>query len=76
MATCNAKIIWTRFLLCELGCPFSSTKLVFCDNLSIKQLVTNLVFHAYVKHIEIDYHFARDQVANDDLCIAYISTEN
>jgi hypothetical protein len=44
-------------LLHELQTPPSWCTLVYCDNISIIYLSTNLVQHQRTKHVEIDIHF-------------------
>jgi hypothetical protein len=36
----------------------------------------NLVFHARIKHIEVDYHFVREQITWKQLNIRFISTKD
>jgi hypothetical protein len=63
-ATANvaAEIMWIQTLLDELGIPHPPTASVWCDNLGATNLSVNPVFHARTKHIEVDYHFIREQV--------------
>lgn len=41
--------------------------LVLCDNLCATQLVANHILHSHMKHIEIYWHFIRDQIQNGTL---------
>ena len=47
-----------------------------CDNLGATYLSANPIFHARTKHIEIDYHFVRERVANKLLDIKFTSTKD
>ena len=48
---------------------------IYCDNLSSIQLARNPVFHARTKHIEVHYHFVREQVLAGDIDLVYVGTE-
>ena len=47
-----------------------------CDNTSAINLSKNPIQHSRSKHIEIRYHFIREHVANEDVNLEYINTEN
>ena len=74
IANATSELIWLRGLLKELGYP-SSTASVHSDNIGALYLSTNPVFHARTKHIELDYHFVREQVANGFLQLQFIPTD-
>jgi hypothetical protein len=57
----------------ELGVKQSSTSVLWCDNIGAKYLSANPTFHTRMKHVEVDYHFVREQVAARQLDIRFIS---
>ncbi|GJX35907.1 ribonuclease H-like domain-containing protein [Tanacetum coccineum] len=61
-----AETAWIRNLLRELQAPLFTATLVYCDNVSDVYMSTNPVQHQRTKHIEIDIHFVRDKVANQN----------
>jgi hypothetical protein len=44
--------------------------------LGVTYLSANPIFHARTKHIEIDFHFVRERVANNLLAIRFISSND
>jgi hypothetical protein len=52
-----AEATWLRQLLHELHTPSSWCTLVYCDNISVMYLSTNLIQHQRTKHVKIDLHF-------------------
>lgn len=76
MANATAEVMWVRKLLDELGIPHPRAARQWCDNIGAKYLLANPVFHAPTKHIEIDYHFVREQVASKCLDVQFISTSD
>jgi histone deacetylase 1/2 len=72
----TAEIMWIQRLLKELGVCHSPVARTWCDNVGAKYLSANPVFHARTKHIEIDFHFVRERVAQKLLDIRYIHTDD
>ncbi|GKA21489.1 putative RNA-directed DNA polymerase, partial [Tanacetum coccineum] len=76
LADTVAELTWLQALLHELGIRSSSTPILWCDNLGATYLSANPIFHARTKHVEIDYHFVREKVAQGDLRVQHISTHD
>jgi hypothetical protein len=76
MANAIAELIWVQVLLRELHISSSGSTRLRCDNMGAKYLSSNPVFHGRMKHIEVDYHFVRDQVLKRCLDVRFISTHD
>ena len=76
LANATAELIWVQSLLGELGVPQPKVPILWCDNIGATYLSANPVFHARTKHIEVDYHFVRQQVADKQLQVRIISTDD
>ncbi|KAK1650367.1 hypothetical protein QYE76_068172 [Lolium multiflorum] len=63
VANAVAEVSWLRQLLVEFSCPVAKATVVYCDNVSAVYLSANPVHHRRTKHIELDIHFVREQVA-------------
>jgi len=74
LANATAEVMWVQKLLTELRIDHPLAARLWCDNLGAKYLSTNPVFHARTKHIEIDFHFVREQVAQKLLDIRFINS--
>ena len=49
---------------------------MWCDIIGAMYLSLNPVLHAKTKHVEIDFHFGRDTVANKLISFNFISTKD
>lgn len=76
IANVTAELIWLQTLLRELGIYQSSAPILWCDILGATYLTSNPVFHARTKHIEVDFHFVREQVARQALNVRFISSKD
>jgi hypothetical protein len=63
LANAIAEMMWVQKLLMELRIPHPPAARLWCDNIGATYLSTNSIFHARTKHIEIDFHFVRERVA-------------
>ncbi|CAN1348021.1 Retrovirus-related Pol polyprotein from transposon RE2 [Linum perenne] len=76
LATVASEVTWLASVLKEIGRPVSTTPTLWCDNISATYLTANPVFHSRSKHLEIDFHFVRERVADRSLHVAYISSKD
>lgn len=76
LANATTELIWLQSLLQEIGFFPSSSHVLWCDNLGATYLTANPIFHARTKHIEIDFHFVRDQVSRQLLQVKFISIKD
>ena len=76
LANGAAEAMWIDTLLQELGVIWQHVPILWCDNLGATYLMANPVFHARIKHIEIDFHFVRERVADGALEVRFISSND
>jgi histone deacetylase 1/2 len=74
LANATTEILWVQKLLNELKISHPPRARLWCDNLGATYLSANPVFHARTKHIEIDFHFVRERVAQKLLEIRFINS--
>ena len=72
----TSKIAWIQSLLTELCLSPSAPPLLWCDNQSVAHLAANPIFHAQAKQIELDLHFIRNKVLQNQLSIRYLLSFN
>ena len=73
MTQTTCEIIWLKSLLTELGILVHIPMPMHCDNQVAIFIANNPVFHERTKHIEIDYHYIRDNYERDRLYSIYFS---
>ena len=66
--------IWLQGLLKELQL-LKTEAVVYSDSQSAIHLSKNPVYHERTKHVDVKYHFVRDLIANGEVQIQKIPTE-
>lgn len=76
LADTVAELTWIEALLNELNILPNVSPTLWCDNLGATYLSANPVFRGRTKHVEVDYHFEREKVAQGKLQVQFISTHD
>ncbi|GJV04477.1 retrovirus-related pol polyprotein from transposon TNT 1-94 [Tanacetum coccineum] len=71
---CCAQVLWMRSQLTDYGLRFNKIPMYY-DNKSVFALCYNNVQHSRSKHIDIRYHFIKEQVENGVVELYFIKTE-
>ncbi|GJX33263.1 hypothetical protein Tco_0243118 [Tanacetum coccineum] len=74
LSGCCAQILWMRSQLTDYGFQFNKIPL-YCDNKSAIALCCNNVQHSRAKHIDVRYHFIKEQVENGIVELYFIRAE-
>ncbi|GJS62604.1 hypothetical protein Tco_0657388 [Tanacetum coccineum] len=74
LSGCCSQILWMRSQLTDYGFKFNKIPL-YCDNKSAIALCCNNVQHSRAKHIDIRYHFIKEQVENGIMELYFVQTE-
>ncbi|GJZ67860.1 hypothetical protein Tco_0631100 [Tanacetum coccineum] len=74
MSGCCAQILWMRSQLTDYGLGFNKIPM-YCDNKSAIALCCNNVQHSRSKHIDIRFHFIKEQVENGVVELYFVNME-
>ncbi|GJT09260.1 retrovirus-related pol polyprotein from transposon TNT 1-94 [Tanacetum coccineum] len=74
LSGCCLQILWMRSQLTDYGFQFNKIPL-YCDNKSAIALCCNNVQYSRAKHIDIRYHFIKEQVENGIVELYFVRTE-
>ena len=76
IANATAELIWIQALLKELGIYLHRPPRMWCDNVGATYLTANPTFNGRTKHVEVDFHFVREQVARKAMEVRIISSKD
>lgn len=68
------EIVWLKRLLSELLVSDQLFPTLFMDNQSAIRLIKNPEFHKRTKHIDVRYHYIREQFEEHSFNLEFVST--
>ncbi|GJS33811.1 retrovirus-related pol polyprotein from transposon TNT 1-94 [Tanacetum coccineum] len=74
LSGCYAQVLWMRSQLTDYGLGFNKIQM-YCDNKSAIALCYNNVQHYRSKHIDIRFHFIKEQVENGVVELYFVNME-
>ena len=72
----SSDIVWITYLLFKIGFQVPYLIILYLDNKWATQLAVDSIYHARTKHIKVSYHFVRDLVTNNILCVLFIPSKS
>jgi len=67
--------LWLREFLGDITRPLSTPTVLNCDNQAAIALSKDGQFHARTKHIDLQFHFIHEAVANGTITLTYCPTQ-
>ncbi|GKC62302.1 retrovirus-related pol polyprotein from transposon TNT 1-94 [Tanacetum coccineum] len=74
LSGCCAQVLWTRSQLTDYSLGFNKIPM-YCDNKNAIALCCNNVQHSRSKHVDIRYHFIKEQVENGVFELYFVRTK-
>ena len=66
--------LWLKRLVTELGVEQEAASVLFCDSQSAIHLTKNQMYHERTKHIDVRFHFLRDEVSEGNIVVKKVGT--
>ncbi|CAB4026703.1 Retrovirus-related Pol poly from transposon TNT 1-94, partial [Paramuricea clavata] len=76
LSTACQEAVRLRRFLSDIGLKQDVPSTIFEDNQGAIELSKNNKFHNRTKHIDVSFHFIREQVNRNIVCVKYCRTEN
>ena len=73
-ASCCSQILWMRQTLQDYGLSYDRVS-IFIDNVSAISIAKNPVLHSRTKHIDIRFHFLRDNHERGHIDLIHVPSE-
>ncbi|GKD84791.1 retrovirus-related pol polyprotein from transposon RE2 [Tanacetum coccineum] len=75
MSLTTGEFKWLKGILKSFGIHHLQPKLIYCDSQAKLHISRNLVFHERTKHIEVDYHYIRDELVSGNLDARHVHSK-
>ena len=75
MRAATAELLWVKSFLASLGVIHVKPMTLFCDSDAAMHIAKNPVFHDRTKHIEIDCHFIRHHLVNENITTKFVRSK-
>ncbi|KAJ9539156.1 hypothetical protein OSB04_031889 [Centaurea solstitialis] len=73
-AICCSQVLWMQSQLRDYGLEYKKIP-IYCDSKSAIAISANPVQHSKTKHIDIRYHFLKDNVEKENIELYFVNTE-
>ncbi|KAI3747240.1 hypothetical protein L6452_09693 [Arctium lappa] len=73
-ASCCSQVLWMRTQLRDYGFHFNRIP-IYCDSKSAIAITANPVQHTKTKHIDVRYHFIKDNVEKGTIELYFVKTD-
>ncbi|KAJ9567364.1 hypothetical protein OSB04_003330 [Centaurea solstitialis] len=73
-ASCCSQVLWMQTQLQDYGFVYKKIP-IYCDSKSAIAISANPVQHSKTKHIDIRYHFLKDNVEKENIELYFVNTE-
>jgi hypothetical protein len=73
--SCCSQLLWITFTMSDFGEEYTHVALQ-CDSTSAISVAKNPVLHSTTKHIEVRYHFLRDNVEKGKITFIHVPTHD
>jgi hypothetical protein len=74
-ASCCSQLLWISYTMSDFGEEYTHVPLQ-CDSTSAISIAKNPMLHSKTKHIEVRYHFLRDNVENGKIALIHVPTHD
>jgi hypothetical protein len=74
-ASCCSQLLWITYTMSDFGEEYTHVPLQ-CDSTSAISVAKNPVLHSKTKHLEVRYHFLRDNIEKGKIALTHVPTHD